>query len=169
MRWLSLRPSGAPASHCGLQALLGRFLDVGVGDRARLRSENSSLSGPPLGRGHLVPTGQPRSAADSSSAGHRAWLRGEELTSSLPGGTRRTARRITLGRARSHPASKPGSAVPVGVPSACHTGRALAAPGGHSRSLGSRRPAPLLYRNGTTRMVRMGSPVRFRRGAPHRL
>jgi hypothetical protein len=26
---------------------------------------------------------------------------------------------------------------------------------------------PLLYRSGTTRMVRMGSPVRFRRGAPH--
>ena len=53
-----------------------------------------------------------------------------------------------------------------GVPAACHTGRALAAPDGNSWSLGSLSPALLPYRSGTTRMVRMGSPVRFRRGAP---
>jgi len=55
-------------------------------------------------------------------------------------------------------AAKPRSAGAVTsqtlvVPSACHTGRSLAASGGHPRSLGLRWPALLLYRRGTTRMV----------------
>jgi hypothetical protein len=41
--------------------------------------------------------------------------------------------------------------------------RRLAVIHGHSGHADLR---PLLYRRGTTRMVRMGSPVRFRRGAP---
>jgi hypothetical protein len=44
-----------------------------------------------MGRGHPAPNGQPRSTLDRSFAGHRAWVRVEDLTSSLPGRRRQAA------------------------------------------------------------------------------